>query len=425
MMKHNQRRRAGHRSGTAIKQAWVIALAILSAGGCAMPGGGLLSEKQGQGPVGSATEPVAASQKPAPSTLTESPVQQVGFRASLSDASCGNGGACAECKPGACQSCPPVQPHGYAPVPMVYNPYGIDPQEFLCDGGDQMPSAFLRQDDSIAALDPEDTVVHFTTDAGDIEFAESNRVCVYAPRFAAVRRVTGAVSGDHVVGATGIERPVGPVRINVEQPGLVVSDNIELGHAEVAKRIDAMRERNRGIPIEGVLQPIMAEEFVELIAAIRVLELTELRDAELPLLEQAATAAIAWTIEESVEAAIQEVAPPELVRDRGPRGFTTYDFGTGRLVISKFADKHHAQPGEIVEFALRVDNVGDGPVNQVTITDNLTTRLEYIADSQEASCEADFKAVENDVESSQLIWTLTKELAVGESVLLRFKCRVR
>lgn len=307
----------------------------------------------------------------------------------------------------------------------MYNAYGVDPQEFLCDGGDQLPKATLRKDDTITALDPEDTVVHFTTESGAIEFAESNRVCVYSPRFAAVRRITGAVSGGRVVAASGIDNPVGPIRIDMDQPGLVITDQVELGHADTARRIDAMRDRNRGVPVENVMQPIQADEIVAALANIRLVDLTEIRDADLALLQQAATAAVAWSIEESVEAAIADVGPPVLTRDQSVKGFTQYDFGDGRLVIGKFADKVHAQPGEIVSFALRVQNVGDGAVNDVTITDNLTTRLEYVEESQESSCEADFEAIANNVESDQLIWKLTDELDVGETVILKFKCRVR
>ncbi|TWU65295.1 hypothetical protein V7x_08410 [Crateriforma conspicua] len=388
--------------------------------------------------MATATTGMAAS-APTNQRQTAADVRQVGYTASLTDLpmdecqstlgqpcgqcnACATGQACTECGNNACTVC---QPHGYTAPPAMYNAYGIDPQEFLCDGGDANAKAFLRQDDTIAALDPEDTVVHFTNRHGQIEFAESNRVCLYAPRFASVRRVTGASAGGRVTGAVGVAQPVGPERMNLDQPGLVVTDTTEIGMADTARRIDAMRDRNRGVPVDAVLQPILTADVFAVLANIRVLDLTELRDADLALLEQAATAAIAWSIEESVEVAVQDLKPPVLNRSQTPRGFTEYDFGDGRLVIGKFADKHHAQPGDIVEFALRVDNVGDGPVSHVTVTDNLTTRLAYIDGSQSASCEADFEVVQNDVESAQLIWTIRDELAVGESAILRFKCRVR
>lgn len=376
-------------------------------------------------------QPIAAQPQPQTAAVMqpsepESVIQQVGFRhrigdlrARCADGTCGGTAGCQACASANCD------PQGCAEVPFMPPAYGMDPQEFLCDGGDQFPKTYLRKDDTIAALDPEDTVVHYTTDAGDIEFAESNRVCVYAPRFASVRRVTGAVAGQKMVAAVGVEKPVGPVRINIEQPGLVVRDSLELGHADVAKRIDAMRDRNRGVRVEGVLQPITANDIAAAVANIRVMELTELGEAQLALLQEGATAAIAWSIEESVEVAIEDVKAPELTRDQSAEGFTRYDFGEGRLLIGKFATTRHAQPGDEIGFMLRVDNVGDGPVNHVVITDNLVTRLDYITDSDKSSVEAEFEVVENDVESSQLIWTLKEELKVGEYAILEFKCRVR
>ena len=115
----------------------------------------------------------------APSLTTRHPSRK-SVTSHLRPASCG----CNSC---GTQSCSTAAPHGYAIQPNCgWNTYGIDPQEFLCDGGDHDANAPLRKDDSIAGLDAEDTIVHYTTEAGDIEIAASNRVCVYAPRFGSV-----------------------------------------------------------------------------------------------------------------------------------------------------------------------------------------------------------------------------------------------
>ena len=49
-----------------------------------------------------------------------------------------------------------------------------------------------------------------------------------------------------------------------------------------------------------------------------------------------------------------------------------------RLRLIKLASCGHAQPGEEIEFTLRFDNIGDQTIGNVTIVDNLTTRLEYV-----------------------------------------------
>ena len=61
-----------------------------------------------------------------------------------------------------------------------------------------------------------------------------------------------------------------------------------------------------------------------------------------------------------------------------------------RLRLVKLASCGHALPGEEVEFTLRFDNIGDQVIGNVTIVDNLSTRLEYIAGSAVSSVDANF-----------------------------------
>ena len=154
--------------------------------------------------------------------------------------------------------------------------------------------------------------------------------------------------------------------------------------------------------------------------------MSELRDNEKALLEEHALAAVTWSMDESLEVAIEDLKAPTLTRDEQLSGFTIYEFpDAGRLEIIKLADKSHAQPGDVVTFAIRVINVGDSAVNNVVLTDNLTTRLEYVQESQTCSGGAEFDAISNGAESLRLEWKLTDNLRVGESVTIRFKCKVR
>jgi uncharacterized repeat protein (TIGR01451 family) len=306
------------------------------------------------------------------------------------------------------------------------NAYGVDGQEFLCDGGDHSPHARVRQDDSIMGLQPEDTIVHYTTEAGDIEVQASNRVCVYAPRFKSVRQITGAVSGEHSIGLAGLDRQVGANNLGINEGGVVIGESLELGHAEVARSLDAMRHRDRGVPVEGILQIEQATDVLALLVGLTFDQLGELQDDQKALVEELALAAVAWTVDESLEVAIEDLKAPVLTRDQSVEGLTIYEFpDAGRLQICKLADRPDARPGDVVNFAIRVENVGDSAVNQVVLTDNLTTRLEYVPESQTCSVGAEFETVPNDGESLQLIWKLTDELKVGESATIRFRCRVR
>lgn len=322
------------------------------------------------------------------------------------------------CPPGAVSSTQPVWP--------FYNRFGVDPQEFLCNGGDQPPAARLLRNDNIAGLGPEDTVVHYTTEAGDIEFQASNRACLYAPRFASVRKMTAAVIGQSAVGAVGVDGPLGPEGVRWNQQRSMIADSLALGHSEAARRLDSMRERNRGVPVEGVHQLEQATDVLAALAGLTVLEIDRLDGSELAVVRRAALAAITWSTELSVEAAYDAIRPPVITRNQSVEGVTVYDFpDAGRLRIGKLADRDQAQPGDTVGFLIRVDNVGDSPVDQVVIADNLTTRLAYVDGSQSCDVEADFRAEPNDVGSSKLTWTLRDPLAVGDSVIIRFDCLVR
>lgn len=324
-----------------------------------------------------------------------------------------------------CNACS-TQPHGDAVPGIVAQPWRYDPQEFLCDGGDQVPSAALTQSDRIVGLQPEDTVTHYTTEGGDIEFAESNRVCVYSPRFGNVRRITGAIQGDGAVAVSGMIRPVGPQGIDYDLPGLVVTDSIEVDKAELTRRIDSMRDRNRGVRIESIEQPLLTANVLDVLSHIQNIGISELDESMLALVQRHAVAANIWTLDETVEVEIQDLAPPVLVRDQKVDALVVYEFpDAGRLNLIKVADKQHAAIGDTVTFALRLQNVGDSPVSGVVVTDNLTTRLEYVAESQTASVDAEFETKLNSASSSQLTWRLQQELAVGESVTIEFQCRVR
>ncbi|MEX0641088.1 MAG: hypothetical protein WD468_00225, partial [Pirellulales bacterium] len=66
--------------------------------------------------------------------------------------------------------------------------------EYLCDGGDFHSPAGVRADWTIDGLDQEDAIAHYDTLDGRVVVTPSNRVCIYAPRFAAVRRVVNIMA---------------------------------------------------------------------------------------------------------------------------------------------------------------------------------------------------------------------------------------
>jgi uncharacterized repeat protein (TIGR01451 family) len=102
-----------------------------------------------------------------------------------------------------------------------------------------------------------------------------------------------------------------------------------------------------------------------------------------------------------------------------------FEANNPKLRLCKLASKGAAIPGEEVEFTLRFDNIGDRVIGNVTIVDNLTTRLEYVPDSQKSSLEANFLTTPNEGDSLVLRWEIVEPLQPGQGGVLQFRARVR
>jgi uncharacterized repeat protein (TIGR01451 family) len=97
----------------------------------------------------------------------------------------------------------------------------------------------------------------------------------------------------------------------------------------------------------------------------------------------------------------------------------------GRLRIVKLADKTAAAPGDVITFTIRYDNLGDREVDQVRIIDNLTPRLEYVADSATSS-RAGKLVVEDNAEGSLVLkFELSDPLPGHQGGVVTFKAQVR
>ena len=97
----------------------------------------------------------------------------------------------------------------------------------------------------------------------------------------------------------------------------------------------------------------------------------------------------------------------------------------GRLRIVKLADKKQAEKGDIVTFTIRYDNLGERPLTEVTITDNLTTRLVYVDDSATSDRDGRLDTVDNGEGSLILRWTFDKPLEGKTGGVVTFQARVR
>jgi uncharacterized repeat protein (TIGR01451 family) len=149
--------------------------------------------------------------------------------------------------------------------------------------------------------------------------------------------------------------------------------------------------------------------------------------SEMAWLAQGVAAAVTWSHKQAVQIILDQQRATEEVADQRLASVFTVDQppANAKLRVMKVASTQSAAPGEEVDFTIRFDNVGNQPIGNVTLIDNLTTRLEYQPDSAQCSIEANFLTEPSESESLVLRWEIADPLLPGKGGIIRFRCRVR
>ena len=320
----------------------------------------------------------------------------------------------------------PVPMHCEAPwaPPGIAGPWPHD--EYLLDGGDNEIQVNVSPDKSIHGVELEDTVAVYETIDGDTLIKPSNRVCLYSPRFAAVRQVTGVVVNEQADQPIGVDRPTAPV-LHQDDQLATTAIQPEMPEGQIGRKIPSI-ERVGEAPVPATSrQPIEAleggfaphEDFL-------VMRLGVIKDAERAKLAEAVDAAITWTHDAAVQVVLEGQEAVEFSGDQKAQAtFRVQTPDNPCLRIIKTASTKVAKPGDVVDFTIRFDNMGDRTITSVTLIDNLTTRLEYVPGSAQCSRPAEFFTSDNQGQSLMLRWELKEPLPVGHGGLVRFNCRVR
>ena len=309
-------------------------------------------------------------------------------------------------------------------------PPGISPpwpkDEYICDGGDHGRPIRIAPDWAVRGLQMEDTIAHFDTLDGRTLVKPSNKVCIYAPRFRSVRSV---VSADGFEGKESLVRHDVPIRIETEEEMLAANTTLQqtqTGGAVSSKRATAQQLNSPGLQMASDLGLLEANNGLKPHENFLSLQDGTYEQSELAELTMRTEAAAIWTIDKGVQILLDGTAAEVATGDARAQATYTIDHESKpNLRILKIASACVAQPGEIVEFTLRFDNIGNEPLGNVTIIDNLTTRLEYVPESETSTLPADFVTTVNDGASLVLRWEITDPVAPGKGSTIRFKCRVR
>jgi uncharacterized repeat protein (TIGR01451 family) len=148
-------------------------------------------------------------------------------------------------------------------------------------------------------------------------------------------------------------------------------------------------------------------------------------NSEKPWLATAAVSAITWTGDEAAQVILDNRQAVALIRDQQAGVvYETDQPNAPRLRLIKLASTATAQPGQIVEFTLRFDNLGNRVIGNVTIVDRLTTRLEYIDGSAKSDVDANFSTSLSEDGAKILRWEIEDPLEPGKGGILQFQCKV-
>lgn len=313
----------------------------------------------------------------------------------------------------ACEAC-------QLPDPNLYT------DEYLCDGGDrEWPVNYGAQER--LGLDTEDTVAEYVDHTGREHMKPSNKVCVYAPRFAAVRTISQPILGESLAVSAGMEHTSGEgeLRTRVGSSQKVKRDAV--GGLRMRSRASGMEAEEIGL---GVIQDLALVQHDKINNLFQGYNFAVAIDADLTTaarLNYGLSAAAVWSLENSPIISGQIESAQEGVYEVSVATITVIDEKEtpGELQIAKFADKKEAKPGDVITFTIRYRNQGTREVHYVRIVDNLTPRLEYVEDSATSDREGRLAVEDNGEGSLVLTFELAEPLPGEASGVVTFQTRVR
>ncbi|MEX2188806.1 MAG: hypothetical protein WD875_18500 [Pirellulales bacterium] len=324
---------------------------------------------------------------------------------------------CSDCV--AADGCQP----GFTP-PGIAGPWPRS--EYLCDGGDRLPSVKVGSDWRVHGLDGEDTIVHYDTIGGGTQVEAANKVCMYAPRFGAVRQVTNFDQFANIEQPGRVHLPVeAGAAVELVPPSTTLQQDVPVADVAV-KQLTTIRDQD---PLAIAIRDIKASEFAKGFLAFedfQIIRWGQFDNSEKARLAERVDAAVAWTADVAVQVVIDGHEAQVVNGDQKAQATFQVDApAKGKLRVVKVASACDAKPGETVDFTIRFDNVGESDIGNVTVVDNLITRLEFVPGSNQSNLAADFFTQPNDLGSVVVRWEIKEPIKPGHGGIVRFKCKVR
>ena len=299
--------------------------------------------------------------------------------------------------------------------------------EYIFDGGDRKGEYYSTPDWHNYNLDVEDSITQFDTEDGQIMAEPSNRVQIYSPRFGSVRQVLGPAQKTEVGAIANTETDTPSLTAQTIAGTEVRSQEVRAGFTRTDRMASSASAKTRGDSISNEIAPAEQNQYDWVGHMDSIMVSDSIQDADRPTLMTGTTAAEAWGSIQQVAVDIDSVRAQVNIYNKSAEALVTVVNGTktSKLRMFKVANKQSAQPGELVEFTLRYENVGNTTVGNVTVMDNLAARLEYVDGSSQSSRKGDFFVKSNSAGSQVLRWEITDPLKKGEFGVVKFICKVR
>lgn len=299
-------------------------------------------------------------------------------------------------------------------------------QEYIFDGGDQQPAVVIKKDWSAVGIEPTDTVVYYQTQAGTVCVRPSNRVAIYAPRFGAVRQVSGLQLSARSVGTERILAPVATARFDEANLASSLVQPVAPHGEEQVRLIDAFQEHTQGTPMEQVVPPLRMSDARVPFEWIDMFGTGQITDEELVVIGHVLENARTWFVPEALQIEISGQSAALARKTMQAQDIYVYELPDNcAMRVCKAASHTIANSGDIVNFTIRFDNAGVKPLQKAVIMDSLSPRLSYIEGSQQCSIDARFTAEPNEVGSMILKWEVEAAIDPQDGGVISFDCRVR
>ncbi len=316
------------------------------------------------------------------------------------------------------------------PAPPPAKP-SLPRDEYLCDGGDHgVPAAAGGGRAHLGGIEPRDTVVGFDiglTAVSRPRVLPTNVVCVYAPRFAEVRVVTGP---NQNVDIQSVKTEKWRSKLAQTSGEAAAKRLVQNQAAELA------RARSRATAYKGRVQ--VGEDSNNRAAAgfqAPTLLITNLqkqtpelsRNRQKPgQLNLRLRLDGIKSAESTVVTALTQ-GTSQAVKVWGPHDMTGVETPPDRpgLAVIKRVSAVEAEPGDSLTYVILYRNMGNTPIRSVSIVDSLLPRLEYVKGTSRGPEGTRFTTAMNRVGSTELHWELPGILAPGATGYVSFQVIVR